>query len=300
MKTNSNRQQEEAFTVLRSNLSRLNLPPGLLDELIERHIPVAFEKGALAFREGNTDGMLAFILSGYVKVYCPVGDGNRTLVRMAGPGDVIGYQDYVDEKGRKARLFEAQVAGKCTLALLSRDHVVRLLSALPSDGLLTILSAFNTLWSENLRFFTTLLNLPFWDRLTIVMSDLARRAGVSDSQGVILIPEILHEDLAEMIGCSRPMITRLVTQMEQSGLLARRGKQFVLLKKWDLSDNSRSSQQARRRFGTVLPEKSPTLAASSAGSANRILAAVHRTPVWLSDKKGGSGSIGLRGAASRR
>lgn len=71
MKTNLSRQHEEAFSVLRSSLSRLNLPADLVDELISRHIAVAFEKGALAFCEGNTDGMIACILSGYVKVYCP-------------------------------------------------------------------------------------------------------------------------------------------------------------------------------------------------------------------------------------
>src|ERR1700688_4182252 len=114
MRTNSSRQFEDAVTILRASLSRFNLPVELVEELIERHIVVAFEKGALAFYEGNTDGMLACILSGYVNVYCPVGDGNRTLVRLAGPGEVIGYPDYIDEKGRHARLFEAQVATKCT------------------------------------------------------------------------------------------------------------------------------------------------------------------------------------------
>ena len=67
--------------------------------------------------------MVAYIMSGYVNAYCPVGDGNRTLVRMSGPGEVIGYPDYVDERGRTARLFEAQAASKCTLALFSRDHL---------------------------------------------------------------------------------------------------------------------------------------------------------------------------------
>ena len=86
MKTNLTRQREEVFTNLRASLSRLNLPVDLVEELIERHMAVAFEKGAFAFCEGNTDGMLACILSGYVNVYCPVGDGDRTLVRMAGPG----------------------------------------------------------------------------------------------------------------------------------------------------------------------------------------------------------------------
>ena len=132
MRTNLSRQHEEAFTILRTSLGRLNLPVDLVDELIDRHIAVSFEKGAMAFCEGNTDGMLACILSGYVYIYCPVGDGNRTLVRMAGPGEIIGYPDYIDEKGRHARMFEAQVASKCTMALFSRDHITRLLAGLPA------------------------------------------------------------------------------------------------------------------------------------------------------------------------
>jgi CRP/FNR family transcriptional regulator, cyclic AMP receptor protein len=275
MKTNSSHQQE-GFTILRTSLSSLKLPLDLVDELIERHIAVAFEKGALAFCEGNTDGMIACILSGYVKVYCPVGDGNRTLVRLAGPGEIIGYSDYVDEKGRNARLFEVQVASKCTLALFNRDHVARLLAVLPTESLVSILGALNTFWSENLRFFTTLLNLPFWDRLTIVLSDLAKRAGVRDAEGIILIPEVFHEDLAEMIGCSRPMVSRLVAEMVESGLLARRGKQYVLLKKWDLNGDSRSSQKPGSRYEPVSSPRASTYrpaTGSANGSGNRGIAA---------------------------
>ena len=268
MKTSLSRQHEEAFAILRSGLGRLNLPVDLVDELIERHIAVAFEKGALAFCEGNTDGMLACILSGYVNVYCPVGDGNRTLVRMAGPGEIIGYPDYVDEKGRHARMFEAQVASKCTLALFSRDHIARLLAGLPPEAMITVIASLNTFWSENLRRFATLLNLPFWDRLTIVMSDLAKRAGVRDSEGIILIPEIGHEDLAEMIGCSRPMVSRLIAEMVESGLLSRRGKQYVLLKKWDFSDNHRNSQKSVHRLAAVVPPARPTSFAAPSRSSN--------------------------------
>jgi CRP/FNR family transcriptional regulator, cyclic AMP receptor protein len=276
MKTNLSRQHEEAFSVLRSSLSGLNLPAELVDELISRHIAVAFEKGALAFCEGNTDGMLACILSGYVKIYCPVADGNRTLVRLAGPGEIIGYPDYIDEKGRNARLFEAQVASKCTLALLSRDQIARLLGSLRPEELISIIGALNTFWSENLRFFTTLLNLPFWDRLTIVMTDLAKRAGVRDSEGIILIPEIGHEDLAEMIGCSRPMVSRLIAQMVESNLLARRGKQYVLLKKWDLTDNRSNSQKAVRKLEAVPAGRSLNYGGSNGSSisAGRGLAAM--------------------------
>ena len=250
---------EESFTILRTSLSNLNLPDDLVEELIDRHIAVSFEKDAMAFCEGNTDGMLACILSGYVNIYCPVGDGNRTLVRLAGPGEIIGYADYVDEKGLHARALEAQVATKCTLALFSRDHLAQLLATLPPEALVSIVSSLNTFWSENLRYFATLLNLPFWDRLTIVLGDLAKRAGVQDSRGTILIPEVFHEDLAEMIGCSRPMVSRLIAQMIDSGLLARRGKKYVLLKKWPSSMNGNEIGKRVQRPDQLSRSASPTI-----------------------------------------
>ena len=274
MKMSATRQREEVFAILRASLSRLNLPMDLVDDLIERHIAIVFEKGALAFCEGKTDGMLACILSGYVNVYCPVGDRDRTLVRIAGPGEIIGYSDYVDEKGRHARLFEAQVSSKCTLALFSRDQIARLLAGLSPNTLISIGESLNSFWSENLRFFATLLNLPFWDRLTMVLSDLAKRLSVKDSEGTILIPEIGHDDLAEMIGCSRPMVSRLLAEMAEARLLARRGKQFVLLKNWDLHQNSSNPQKAIRRLHAVPPKRSATFAV---GSTNRGITA-YSTP----------------------
>ena len=120
------------------------------------------------------------------------------------------------------------------VALVSRDHVARLLRSLDPDALVEMLQALNTLWSQNLHWFATLLNLPFAERLEVVLSELALRAGVKDARGTILIPELAHEDLAEMIGCSRPMVSRLLAKMAEDDLLMRRGKQYLLLKKWQL------------------------------------------------------------------
>jgi CRP/FNR family transcriptional regulator, cyclic AMP receptor protein len=235
---------DQVFTTVRSNLSGLNLPPELIDEIIARQITVSFEKGAMLFGEGTTDGMLACVLTGYVSVYCPVGDGDRTLYRLAGPGEIIGYPDYVDRSGRRARMFEAMAASKCTVGLFSRDQVIRLFSTLAPDHLVTILTSLNTFWSENLRYFATLLSLPLSERLTIVLDDLAARAGVHDAEGVILIPELGHDDLAEMIGCSRPMVSRMIADMIRRKKIAKRDKQYVLLR--NLNVNKQDSKPASK------------------------------------------------------
>ncbi|MGB6554596.1 MAG: Crp/Fnr family transcriptional regulator [Candidatus Binataceae bacterium] len=242
MKLNPNRNYTDAFSQLRSNLTRWGIPPEFTDEIVECSLAVNFEKGVLVLSEGSTNDLFGCVLSGFVKVYCAVADGNRTLVRLVGPGELIGYADYIDARDRHAQLFEAQSSSKCSVALINRDHVARLLRGFETDALVELLQTLNTFWSQNLRWFATLLNLPFGQRLEVVLNDLALRFGVKDSRGTILIPELAHEDLAEMIGCSRPMVSRLIAEMAEGGLLSRSGKQYLLLNQWNFGENENLSQ----------------------------------------------------------
>src|SRR5262249_30074152 len=194
---------DQVFSKLRSSLASAQLPCELIDEVVELQPVITFERGAMVFCEGTSDGLLACVISGFVKVYCPVGDGIRTLVRLAVPGDVIGYQNYLDGRDRSARrLFEAQAPSKGNVALFSRDRIIRSLEKLPAKNLVHLIEMMNTYWSQELRWFAALLSLPFSERLELVMSDLALRAGIKDSEGTGLIPVLGHEDFAEMIGCS--------------------------------------------------------------------------------------------------
>jgi len=232
MKLVSNRKYGEAFSQLRDGLANWGVPPEFTNEILERNMAAIFEKGALVLCEGAVDDLFGCVLSGFVKVYCAVGDGSRTLMRLAGPGEIIGYADYLDDKGRHARLFEAQCASRCAVALINRDYVARMLRRLEPDTLVEILLAVNTFWSQNVRWFATMLNLRLSQRLELVLSDLALRFGVEDARGTLLIPDLGHVDLAEMIGCSRPLISRLLAEMADGELLSRRAKQYLLHSKW--------------------------------------------------------------------
>jgi CRP-like cAMP-binding protein len=254
-------RNEQVFSKLRATLASCQVPCELIDEVVDLQQGISFERGALVFCEGTSDGLLACVISGFVKVYCPVGDGIRTLVRLAVPADVIGYQNYLDGRDRCARLFEAQASSKCNVALFSRDRIIRSLEKLPPKNLVHLIERMNTYWSQELQWFATLLSLPFSERLELVMSDLALRAGVKDSEGTVLIPVLGHEDFAEMIGCSRPMVSRLVSDMIDARLIARRGKNYVLLSKWDFDCLQSLDRSTRAR---------------NQSNVNRALVAEHR------------------------
>jgi CRP/FNR family transcriptional regulator, cyclic AMP receptor protein len=250
---NANHNYTDAFSHLRSNLSTWGISAEITDGIVERNLAVNFEKGVLVLSEGSANDLFGCVLSGFIKIYCTVADGNRTLVRLAGPGELIGYADYIDTKARRAQIFEAQSASKCAVAFINRDQVARMLRALGPDALVEILQQLNTFWSQHLRWFATLLNLPFWQRLEVVLSDLAQRFGVKDARGILLIPDLAHEDLAEMIGCSRPMVSRLIAEMVEAELLNRSGKQYLLLNKWNFDENGNLSR-VRAQVQCVIPE----------------------------------------------
>jgi hypothetical protein len=74
-------------------------------------------------------------------------------------------------------------------------------------------------------------------RLELVFAELAGKFGVNESGGTLLTPEFGHADFAEMIGCSRPLVGRLIDEMISAGRLAKRGKQYIILE--DFAENLR-------------------------------------------------------------
>src|SRR4029077_8513618 len=67
-----------------------SLPAQLVNELISHNTTVAYTKSSIIFLQGSPADLLFWILSGVVKVYCPMPDGKPVLARIAGPGEIIG------------------------------------------------------------------------------------------------------------------------------------------------------------------------------------------------------------------
>jgi CRP/FNR family transcriptional regulator, cyclic AMP receptor protein len=189
---------------------------------------VSYNKGAMVALQGSPADVLFYVITGLLKVYCPRPDGTRILVKLAGPGDLVGYADYVDSKGHRAQVFEVEALTKSSVALFTREHISRILNTIDHTVLLQGIERLNTAWSSMALWFGTFLGMSFEERLELVLKELGSKFGVRDSRGILLKPELAHADFADMIGSSRPMVTRLMAKMTRQGLLLRQGKRFIL------------------------------------------------------------------------
>ncbi len=211
-------------------LEQWGLPKEAIAGLVGRHTLVRYPKRSPLFLQGSPADVAFAVFNGLVKVYCPGADGNRILVHLAGPGDLIGYADFMDGNRQRSQMFEAHALTSCSVALFTRQHVLKMLKALDQAVLLRLLESLNGFWSSLVHRYAVFLSMSLRERLQMTLADLGARFGVNDARGVMLTPELAQEELAEMIGSSRPMVSKLLSEMAERSLIACQGRRYILLR----------------------------------------------------------------------
>lgn len=212
-----------------SRIERWGLPEPLLAELVSDNLVVRYSKNARLFLQGTPCDMLMLVVSGAVKIYCPYASGRNFMLRLAGPSDVISYADFIDAKGRCCVAFEAQALTNCSVALIGRQRIERELAKLAPDALVDLLRRLNTFWSSTVYRCAALMSMTYRERLELVVSEVAENFGIKDAHGVLLTLELGHDEWAELIASSRSLVSKLISQMIDEGILERDGKRYTLL-----------------------------------------------------------------------
>jgi CRP-like cAMP-binding protein len=156
------------------------------------------------------------------------------------------------------RRFEAWTASQCVLAIVTRDHVRNLLKSMTAEQLLTLSERMNSAAAEWVQYYATFLGLSYRERIEMVMAELGRKFGVPDSEGILLTFEPTHSDLAEMIGSSRPVVGRVLSEMIEDGEIGRRARKYILLSGGAIE--SAANGVPRIQNGHVPPSIQPAVA----------------------------------------
>jgi hypothetical protein len=97
--------------------------------------------------------------------------------------------------------------------------------------LLRVFELLNSYWSTVSYRYALFLGMSLRKRLQIVLDELGARFGVKDARGLLLTSELSQQEISEMIGGSRPMVSKLLAEMIERGTLAQVGRRYVLLAK---------------------------------------------------------------------
>ena len=217
----------EGYDKPKARLMSHGLPETIVTELIERHTSVNYRKGSMIFRQGASTDLIYWVSSGLVDILCPGPDGGQIQMSLLGPGEIFGFMQSADFKQGQA--FQARARNNVQLGLITRDWVCKVLSRLDPSLLVQLMGEITAIWGSFTHCHTRYLGMNFYERMETVLRDLARKFGVKDSRGILLIPELGHADFAEMIGSSRPMVSRLIADMIANKRLLYDGKHYIVI-----------------------------------------------------------------------
>jgi CRP-like cAMP-binding protein len=197
-------------------------------ELFPNNMTLDYPRRAVIFFQGSPADVIYWLGKGIVDLYRPTNDGKLPQLRMAGPGEMIGYFDSFDKNGNLVHAFEARARTHCQVMLVTRQNINNVLQTLERTKLIELLWHLNRAWSEEALRWIVLTTSDCRQRLKLAVADLAARFGARDARGILLVPEVSHQDFANLVGCSRAMASRLIVEMIEAGDLVREGGHYIV------------------------------------------------------------------------
>jgi CRP/FNR family cyclic AMP-dependent transcriptional regulator len=75
---------------------------------------------------------------------------------------------------------------------------------------------------------SSFLDLDLHQRIAITLLELASDFGIKESRGALLRTTFSHQDIADLVGASRPRVTEHLAQFEREHVIIRQGRQLIV------------------------------------------------------------------------
>jgi CRP/FNR family cyclic AMP-dependent transcriptional regulator len=179
-----------------------------------------YRKNTLLIEEGDHGDTLYLILAGRLRSYASGDRGREITYGVYGPGEYLGEMS-LDGGPRSANVITLEAS---TCAVITRTTLLQHLAERPEFAFELIGKVIRRARAATLSAKQLALN-DVYGRLVLVLNALA----VAQPDGTRLIEERLtHQALANRLGCSREMVSRLMKDLESGGYLQPLSRQWLL------------------------------------------------------------------------
>ena len=169
---------------------------------------------ALLFIEGHPSPGLMVIVSGRVKLSTASADGRTIIVRMAGPGEVLGLSASV--VGLPCEL-TAETLEPSRIKIIPRESFKQWLRVHPELAFRIAQELAEEYNNTCHQLRTMLLSHTATQRLARTLLQMVHNAAPGKEARVQF--SLTHQEMAEMIGTSRETVTRLLASFRHKGMI---------------------------------------------------------------------------------
>ena len=187
-------------------------------------------RGSAVLREGDRTDNIYFIVNGALKVLVSDDEGREVILSIIGPGELFGEMGVLDDHPRSATVIATHSSD---LVMVTKADFQRFLSSSFDVSLFIMRGLVKRLRVAD-RKIESLALLDVYGRVARLLLDLAETR-----DGRRVVAKVTKQDIAKMIGASREMVSRVMKELEQQGLIVDEDRQIILRE--DLGPNVRES-----------------------------------------------------------
>lgn len=196
-------------------------------------LKIHYPKGQIIFASGEYAGLVYLVEAGWVKIYRLAADGRKVTVAIRHPGELVGLAETLCNARRSCF---AEAMDEMDLVVLKRDTLLDLLKSNPHLAL-KVAEVLGGRLREAHATIHEMVSWPVHGRLALLLLKLAERSGVDTGNGIELNLRLTHEEIACMIGTSRPTVTSIFNSLKSEKAILMEGRDIRIiypekLKKW--------------------------------------------------------------------
>ena len=187
-------------------------------------INMEYPRGNVLFREGEDAGAVFLVCSGKVKSTATSTEGRSAILRLSGPGDVLGMSAAL---GGTPYEITAEAVLPCRIRILHARVLHQFMRQFSDAGM----GAARALAQDYRSAFQEIRRIALPEtpagRLSRLILDWAEE---SETEGTPLTMTLTHEELACMTSTTRETVTRTLSRLRKEGAITIRGISLTVLK----------------------------------------------------------------------
>jgi CRP/FNR family cyclic AMP-dependent transcriptional regulator len=159
------------------------------------------------------------------------GEGREVTLTIIGPSEFFGEMSLIDDKPRSASV---EALDGCEILYISRAAFLTCLKDNFEVAMLMLRSVVGRLREAD-RKIASLALMDVHGRVARLLIELARE--VND----VWVVDTGSEEMARMVGASREMVSRVLKEMRESGLIRREKRKIIVLDRASMESTSTES-----------------------------------------------------------
>ncbi|SOB94446.1 Crp/Fnr family transcriptional regulator [Rhodobacter maris] len=177
--------------------------------------------GEVVFEQGSRNRAVLCVSKGLVALRSHNPDGSSTLMRLAYPGEIIGFRSFLSRSEHQTEARALIPSRVCTVTRMSAETLVRNHPAILERLMVRAVAEIDRSHARIIAAATT----SNKDRLAKLMTWLMARHGCLEDGLMRMQLPMTRSDLADLIGVQRETMSRLIKRLEEDGDFGFQGRE---------------------------------------------------------------------------